>query len=370
MRRVAARRGFALPAAIMALVLLSALVAGALFISTEELRAGRADLADQRALAAAEAALERAIVTWDTQRNTQLALGAVALIERRTLPNGDRIDVTATRTLRNGIWLTARATSGGDGRVSPARHTVSAAMRLVEADVPLTAALSAGGTVIVDNGRIDASPPGVANPASLVCPEIDAAAIGVLAPDTAQICGPMCSGIVPAGIVGSPAVAAGASLTSVLPSSGGARASIVLPGGDVVPRPSTAGGACDVGDPLNWGDPSGGACADRFPVIRITGDASLGTGATGQGVLLVDGSLRVTAGAHFDGVVIAANDIDVVGPDARITGAAIALDRDRAGASRVADGGLIRFARCAGRRAQLGAARLERTPGRWWAELR
>ena len=55
------RGGFALPAAIMALVLLSALVAGALFVSTEELRAGRTDLADQRAMATAEWALERAI---------------------------------------------------------------------------------------------------------------------------------------------------------------------------------------------------------------------------------------------------------------------------------------------------------------------
>ena len=38
------RAGFALPAAIIALVLLSALVAGALFVSTEELRSGRSDV--------------------------------------------------------------------------------------------------------------------------------------------------------------------------------------------------------------------------------------------------------------------------------------------------------------------------------------
>jgi hypothetical protein len=155
-----------------------------------------------------------------------------------------------------------------------------------------------------------------------------------------------------------------------MPGVAAVRPSITLPGGDLLPRASTAGGVCDTRDPLNWGSPAGGVCGDHYPIVRITGDATLGAGAVGQGVLIVDGSLRVTAGAQFSGIVIAANEIEVVGTDARIIGVAIALDGDRAGASRVADGGVIRFARCTARRAQLGAARLERTPGRWWAELR
>ena len=69
------RRGFALPTAIIALVLLSALVAGALFVSTEELRAGRGDVADQHALSTAEWALERAISDWDARRNTPHLVG-------------------------------------------------------------------------------------------------------------------------------------------------------------------------------------------------------------------------------------------------------------------------------------------------------
>ena len=74
------REGFALPAAIIAIVLLSALVAGALFVSTEELRSGRGDASDQRALTAAEWALDRAILAWDTQRNTAQALGSSATL--------------------------------------------------------------------------------------------------------------------------------------------------------------------------------------------------------------------------------------------------------------------------------------------------
>jgi len=370
---VHARAGFALPAAIMALVLLSALVAGALFVSTEELRAGRADLADQRALAAAELALERAIVTWDTQRNTQLVVGGVVVLERTTSPGGDRVDVLATRTQRNTLWLTARATSAGDGRRTPARHTVSAALRFAEPTVPVTAALTAGGKVIVDNGTVDASGPGVPGPSSLICP--DAAppvAAGILLPDTTLACGATCTGAAPAGVYGTPPVAAATTLTSdsALSLALAKRATVVLPGGEVVARPSTANGACNVVDPVNWGSPAGGACADHYPIVRVTGDVTLGPGSVGQGVLLVEGSVRFGAGAHFDGVVVATNDIEVVGADARITGVAHARDRDGAGASRVADGGVIRFDACTAQRAVLGGARLERALGRWWAELR
>jgi hypothetical protein len=80
--------------------------------------------------------------------------------------------------------------------------------------------------------------------------------------------------------------------------------------------------------------------------------------------------VRLEAGARFVGVVIAGNDIAVVGPGAVIDGIAIAKDFDLAGTTRVADGGAITFNRCAVHRAELGVARLVRTRERWWAELR
>jgi hypothetical protein len=145
----------------------------------------------------------------------------------------------------------------------------------------------------------------------------------------------------------------------------------VLESGAYAPRPSTNGGVCDTADPLNWGDPAGGgACADYYRVVRIRGDAVLSAGSVGQGVLLVDGTLRVDAGARFAGVVIAGNDIEVRGAGATITGVAFAKDRDRLDGSTIADGGAVRFARCVVQRAALGVAHLARTPGRWWAELR
>ena len=362
------RRGFALPVAIFALVLLSALVAGALFVSTEELRTGRTDLADQRALALAEEALERAIVTWDTQRNTELAVGASTVIEQRMLGSGDRVDVTATRVQRLAIWITARASSATSGRLAPARHTIAAALRLCESPVPRLAALSAGGKVTVDNGTVDGSVAGTSAP-SLACADAPLSDVaGILVPDTLLACGPTCTGAVPAGVFGSPPVTASGGLTSDSLLAG--RAPIVLPGGAYVPRVAMANGACDAADPLNWGDPSGGPCGHRYVVIHITGDLTLGAGARGQGILVADGTVRVEAGAQFDGVVVAGNDVEVVGADARLTGIVVARDRDGVTGSRVADGGAVRFSACAVQRAQLGVARLVRTPARWWAELR
>jgi hypothetical protein len=375
------RGGFALPAAIMALVLLSALVAGALHVSTEELRAGRGDVANQRALAAAESALERAIVAWDIQRNTTLAVGSSIIVERYPTAGVDRAEVVATRVQRLAVWLTSRATSAADGRTIPARHTVAASLRFVVPRVPLRAALTAGGTVTVRDGSVDGTDVSegreVPVGASLACADSAAAVAGLLVPDSLLACGVTCSGRPPAGVTGAPPVSTGLTSDSAGAPLGGAirealvrNASVVLPGGTYAPRPSVSGVACDAADPLDWGDPTGGVCANLFRIIHVLGDLTLGAGSVGQGVLLADGNVRVEAGARFDGVVVAGNDIEVSGAGAAITGVAFAMDGDRAAGSRVTDGGAIRFASCVAKRAALGVARLERTPGRWWAELR
>ena len=374
------RAGFALPAAIMALVLLSALVAGALYVSTEELRAGRGDVASQRALIAAESAIEVAIASWDPRRNGTMVPGARLTLLRQTESNGDDVEVTATRVQRTAVWMTAVARSSADGRPIPARHTIAASLRLIVPRFPLTAALTAGGMVAVRDGVIDGTDASASESPSLACPSNGAADVaGLTVPDTLLACGAICTGSVPAGVTGAPPVRTSVILTSdssaavaeSLTESPGRRASVVLDAGPYAPRPTVSGGVCDTADPLNWGDPAGGgACADYYRVVHIRGDAELSAGSVGQGVLLVDGTLRVEAGARFAGVVIAGNDIEVRGAGASITGIAFAKDRDRLGASVIADGGAVRFASCVAHRAALGVAHLARTPGRWWAELR
>jgi hypothetical protein len=368
------RRGFALPAAIIALVLLSALVAGALFISTEELRAGRVDVADQRALAAAEWALERAIIGWDRDRNTRQGIAGEEVIERSGRPPNDSVVVTALRAQRDAIWLTSLATAGGEGSRAPTRHRIAASLRLVHSNVPLGGALSASGNVVVAGGLIDGGDTSSPDP-SAYCPTPRSVA-GVIVGADGRVDCTACGGSPGAGVYGTPSVDSTGDSTSVrIPpatvASLAEEASITLTGGMFAPGPSVTGGECNRADALNWGDPSGATpCRDRYPIVHVRGSATLSAGARGQGILLVDGSLRLEGNAQFAGVVIAGNDIDVMGDGAGIVGVAFAGNADGVGTSGVGSGGAIRYSSCAVARATLGSARLARTPVRWWVELR
>jgi hypothetical protein len=375
------RTGFALPVAIIALVLLSALVAGALFVSTEELRSGRGDASDQRALAAAEWALDRAILAWDARRNTAQVVGATAVLVAELTPPNDSVRVTATRVQRDAVWMTATATRGGDGRGIPARHTIGASLRLVGAVVPMRAALTTGGSVSVDGGVIDGRDAVPAGATDSICSGA-ADAAGISVSDASKITCLTCGTSPATGVFGTPPVDSTTPLDSAewlgdeTVWSMEQSSSVELPGGSYTPRPSATNEDCDRSDPLNWGDPaSSSPCTDWFPLIHVPGDLVLGPGSIGQGILVVDGSLRLEAGARFSGIVIVRGDIQVSGAGAEIVGAAFAglpanATVSRVTVSRVTDGGAIRFASCAARRALVGTARLARTPGRWWTELR
>ena len=371
-----ARTGFALPAAIMALVLLSALVAGALYVSTEELRSGRGDTQDQRALAAAEAALDSATLAWDPRRNTADSIGARREVTMGGAAPNATVSVLAVRVQRRAVLMAASASATGDGRAIPSRHTVAASLRLVGPRVAVRAALVTPGAVVIDGGTIDASDTATPPDGSRVCP-VSQPAPAVVVPDVARVTCTGCAADLSPAVRGSPAVDASGAVDAV-PDLGdetlatlATRATIDLPAGTFAPTPSAAAGDCDRADRLNWGDPSGRtSCADWYPIIRVRGDAVIAAGGAGQGMLLVDGSLRVEAGARFVGVVIAGGAVTVDGPSAEVDGVVIALGADVTSPSRVVNGGAIRYASCAAWRATLGASRLVRTVGRSWVELR
>lgn len=73
------RRGFALAAALAALVLIAVLVTGALFASNQETHASRAELADEQAFAFAERAATAAASTWACPECDVLPVGSVII---------------------------------------------------------------------------------------------------------------------------------------------------------------------------------------------------------------------------------------------------------------------------------------------------
>ena len=371
------RSGFALPAAIFSVVLVSVLVAGALFVATEELRAGRGDGADQRALAAAEWALQRAILTWDARRNITQPVGRTdTLMTEYAAPN-DTLVVLATRLQRRSVWITATATRGGDGPGIPARHTVGASLRLVDTPFPPPAALTSGGAVLVDGGVVDGRAAGPSGDSTTTC-TASASAAGIRVPDVSRVTCPLCATSPGSGVFGLPPIDSSgvpdstyAAVVDATIASLVRRASIDLPGGTMAPRPTVANALCDLTDPFNWGDPGGTSpCVNWLPVVHMRGSVVLSAGSAGQGILVVDGSVRVEGGARFVGVVLARGEVTVTGPGAEIAGAVFAAPGGAGATSRITDGGAIRFEPCAVQRASMIAARLVATPERWWVELR
>lgn len=71
--------GFALPTALVAIVLIAVLATGALFASNQEALATRWDINDQQALAYAERSAIRTIASWSCAACDDLALGGVLM---------------------------------------------------------------------------------------------------------------------------------------------------------------------------------------------------------------------------------------------------------------------------------------------------
>jgi hypothetical protein len=69
------RRGFALAAALLSLMLIAALVAGVFFAATEETRMGVASAERQRVLMAAESAIEKEVTSWIPAGPGPIAIG-------------------------------------------------------------------------------------------------------------------------------------------------------------------------------------------------------------------------------------------------------------------------------------------------------
>ncbi len=93
------------------------------------------------------------------------------------------------------------------------------------------------------------------------------------------------------------------------------RATLVLPGGTYSTSPATVGTSCDLQRSTNWGDPGepSSPCGWYLPLIRVDGDLTL-NGGVGQGILLVNGDLRVQSPFTFHGIVIVKGAVDITAP--------------------------------------------------------
>lgn len=358
----------ALAAVLLAIVVIGALIAGIFFASSQEYQLGRNALLQTRAFANAEEGLNDVYARWDNADNVRLGTG-----ESRTFTT-PTARVTVTRTTPATFWAVSEGWVA-QGSVTEASRRTGMLWSLDVPALPALAALTIRGPIVVgDAASIDGTDTPVAG---WNCGAPAPALAGIMVDDLADVTTEGAPDI-----IGTPGIAdsavAGDTATYLRYGDSSweelaASASVVLPGGSsLAPAPAANGSpASCIASPSNWGDAvrrvPAGACESHFPVIHVAGDLSL-TGGSGQGVLLVDGDLRVTGPITFHGPVIVRGSLSVTGAGAALLGSVMVASSG--GAPSVVQGGAsIISSSCAVATALRGATRPGAVRLRAWADL-
>ncbi len=357
------RRGLALPAAIFTLAIIVLFIAGSAFTATQEARASLGTLAERTALEAAEYGAAAVLRDWDSRWNVSTPVGQTIGPFAYTLSGGAGAVARLTRTSLTTWWVMSEGSVGG-ARNRQARRTLNAVYRLDLAPPIPDFTVGVGDSAsVTGTGMISG---GDSLETTAICGVIPGASIaGVAAPDTTRVLGG-------SRITGTPPLQADSAVATIVTKLDSALvADIVLPAGAIVtPAPVIVGGVCNTLAATNWGDPAGGACGARFPVIRALGDITV-RGGTGQGTLLAAGDVIFENGATFSGIVTPRDDFVTGSGGGSVLGVVIAADMRRGPGDHttVGSGSWVRRSSCRAQRARLAAAHPMRITQRWWAEF-
>lgn len=353
-RAATARRdGMALLLALGAIIVIGGLVAGAFFVSTRDVRSGRSSLAQETAQMSTEDALQRVRAIYADSAPSNLTTDGQTFTVATGVAGAT---VQVTRLMADAFLLTSSASSGSAvGAGESARRRASMVLVRNVPSMTFPSALTVNGNITVGGSSEisgdDTSPSGWACSGS----ETDKPGLMVPPSTTPTYTGAACRG--GACIEGSP--------TNVVKSSTAAdtntyfkygsttwddlvaRATIKLSGATLKIAPSVVGGVCNGSDVYNWGDPTrpAGACATRFPIVYVKGDATI-NGEKGQGILLVDGDLSVQGGFEFYGPVIVRGTLKTAGTGGHFNGGVMAYSVEM-DANKVIGDALVQYSSCA-----------------------
>jgi hypothetical protein len=367
------RQGLALPMVLGAIVLIGTMIAGVMYFATQDYRVGANTLNEARAESSAELGLNRLTTDWDQSKNTTMVAGDT-LTKSYTDVGGASVNVFVTRLPGPFFWAVAESQTRGNSLQYGSRRRFGQLFRLNTPALNFLGAVTAAGNIRVSgnvnvNGN-DANPSGWACtgaltnvPGSVITPTATVTVNG-----SVTINGnPPYTTSTAAGDTNTYFNYGGTTYTSLA-----ALANIVLAGGTYNGMtPAVSAGVCQKTS-SNWGDPArhspAAACETYFPIIHITGNATL-TNGTGQGILLVDGDLTKSGNFSFYGVVIARGTIRSSGSNNGVTGVEMAAAVDLGDAVTLSGSTTIQYSSCAVQQALASSSTLTTGKGRAWVNL-
>jgi len=367
------RAGMALPMVLGAIVIVGTLIAGVMYLATQDFRVGANTLNEARAESAAELGLNRLTTDWDQSKNTTMLTGDT-LTKSYTDVGGASVNVFVTRLPGPFFWAVSEAQTRGNSLQYGSRRRFGQLFRLNTPAVNSLGAVTAAGNIRV-SGNVNVNG-NDANPSGWACS-------GTLTNVPGSVITPTATTTVNGSVTinGNPpfTTSALAGDTNTYFNYGGstysslaALANVTLGGGTYNGMaPSVSSGVCQKTS-NDWGDPvrhtPAAACENYFPIIHITGNASL-TNGTGQGILLVDGDLTKSGNFSFYGVVIARGTIRSTGSNNGVTGVEMAAAIDLGDAVTLSGSTTIQYSSCAVQQALASSSTLTTTKGRAWVNL-
>ncbi|MDT8367894.1 MAG: hypothetical protein RQ745_01715 [Longimicrobiales bacterium] len=360
--------GFALPAAILALIVVGVLVTGGFYMARQETRIGTASANSALAFYLAERGVTDVMESWDATSYASLDPWETVTRTDTTSEGIWSVDVTRVAAQMYMLEADARITRGG-ALQGGAHRSMGVIVKLRTADITPPAGLTTQGLINFGGSAIikgaDTPPDGSGSGSADWGNACDAFPTddmpGLLIDDTTNIDWQGNRTNIEGEMTGDPKFTQDTTITSdnlldfgdmqwaELTSLAGVTITSSTPPD---PAPVVDGGRC-VPMSSNWGDPldTTSVCFDYYPIIHLNnpGETRL-QGGFGQGILLVEGDLRVTGGFEFYGPVYVKGTLTTAGAGGHFWGGVVAANVD-INSNTVLGDAEIQFSSCAVERA-------------------
>jgi hypothetical protein len=376
------RRGFALPAATGALVIMGILVTAGFYMSRQELRIGVASKHANMAVNIAQAGANEVMANWNGYQLGNLTLwGSATIVD--TIASGIwTVNIHNSNNFVYHLTATGEVTEGGP-LWAGATRTIGITTKILFANIDPPAALTTRGQVkISGNSEVngtnyvpptwgpycsgmstDDSPGVLLDDVTGTNPQVQGSAILAGTPPSAEDPGIVDSTFTNFGDMDWDELVAFAQIEGKDVTSVGSFNGIA---------PSVTAGRCNTAALLNWGDtvPTN-PCGAYFPLIYHSGSLTIQSNSYGQGILLVEGDVQLRGGFTFFGIVITQGRFTSGLGGSTVYGAVMAsnaIDLTQL----IGGGGEIHYSRCAVTRAVLNNASLSRArplDTRSWVDL-